>query len=162
MAEAASAGDGNPLARLRLGLLDALVGSDARADERRGLLGVEARWNAGDVIGIGNKVFGKAAILCISTKLRLRADRFPCRQAILAMTTGRVEPRRADPVTLLDEGDTCSDSDDESDSLVTGNEGKYRLQRPVALGGMEIGVADTTCLGFDEDLARSWSGMSRS
>ena len=109
VSEAARAGDDDPLARLRLGLLDALVGGDAGADDGRGLFGVKARRYVGDVIRIGDEMLRKAAIPRIAAELRLGADRLPGRQAMLAVTAGRVEPWHADTIALLDNRDTDAD-----------------------------------------------------
>ena len=138
---------------LRLGLLDALVGGDAGADERRGLLGVKAGRYVGDVVRVGDDVLGKAAVLGVAAELRLGAHRLPGRQAILAMTASRVEPGHADPVALLDDRDAGADRGDEADGLMARNERQLGLQRPVAGRGMEIGVADAAGLGLDQDLA---------
>ena len=140
---------------LRLGLLDALVGGDAGADERRGLLGVKAGRDMGDVVRVGEEVFGKAAVLGVAAELRLGADRLPGRQAILAMAAGRVEPRHADAVAFLDDRDARADRGDAADGLVAGDERQLRLQRPVAGRGVKVGVADAAGLGLDQDLARA-------
>ena len=140
---------------LRLGLLDALVGGDTGADEGRGLLGVEAGRYVGDVVRIGDEILGKAAILSVAAELRLGADRLPGRQAMLAMTAGRVEPWHADAVALFDDRDAGADRGDAADGLMTRNERQLGLQRPVAGRGMKVGVAHAAGLGLDQDLARA-------
>ena len=77
VSKTARAGYDDPLASLSLGLLDALVGRYAGADDRRRLLGIEVRRNMGDVVRIGEKIFGKAAVLGVAAELRLGADRLP-------------------------------------------------------------------------------------
>ncbi len=77
MAEPANAGDGNPLTGLGFGLLDAFVGSDAGADERRGFLWRQAGGDVCYVIWIGEEVLGETAIFAVAAKLRLGTDRFP-------------------------------------------------------------------------------------
>ena len=131
------------------------VGGDPCTDERRGLLGAEAGGHMRDIIRIGENVLGEATVLGVAAELRLRAYRLPGRQAMLAMTAGRIEPRHAHTVTLFDDRHARPNGGDQSDALMAGNEGKRRLQRPVALGGMKIGVAYPAGLGLDKDLARS-------
>ena len=79
VSEAAGAGDDDPFAGLRFGLLDTLVGGDAGADERRGFLGVKAGWYMRDIIGIGDEVFGEAAILRVAAELAPRRRPSPTR-----------------------------------------------------------------------------------
>ena len=78
MPQTANAGDGDPFARPRPSLLDALVGGDARADDRRGILGRKAGGHVGDVIRVGEDVLGKTTVLGVAAKLRLCAHSFPC------------------------------------------------------------------------------------
>src|ERR1035438_9417159 len=103
MPESTSAGDGDPFAGLRCGLLDPLVGGDASTDQRGGIDRSEAGRYVGDVIRVREEVLGKAAVPGIAAELSLSANGLPPRQAILAMTTRRVEPRYPDPVALLHE-----------------------------------------------------------
>jgi len=73
------------------------------------------------------------------------------------MTTRRVEPRHANPVALLYDCHPRADCDDGSDGLMARNERERRLDRPVAMRSMEIGVAYAARLSFDQDL--SWTGL---
>ena len=49
---------------------------------------------------------------------------------------------------------------DDPDALVTGDERRGRLDRPVAVGGVDVGVAQACGLDLDQDLARAgyWLG----
>ena len=154
MPESACSGDGDPFAGLRPGLLDPLVSRDAGADQRGCIHRGEAGRHMGDVVWICEEVLGKAAVPGIAAELGLGAHRLPPCQAILAMTTRRVEPGHSDPVALLYDRYARSDGDDQPDGLMARNEWERGLDRPVAMRGMEIGVAYTAGLGFDEDLAR--------
>ena len=69
------------------------------------------------------------------------------------MAAGRVEPRHADSVALLDDRDARAQRDDTTDRFVAGNEREFGLEGPVAVGGVEIGVADAAGFGLDQDLA---------
>ena len=74
------------------------------------------------------------------------------------MAARRVEPGHADPIPFLDERHACAEGDNDPDRLMPRDEGRLRLQRPVAIGGVQIGVADAAGLGLDEDLARPGGG----
>src|SRR6478672_9242412 len=56
---------------------------------------------------------------------------------MLAVATGGVEPGHTNPVALLDVLDAGTDARDETNTLMTRNEGRLGLHRPVALGGMQ-------------------------
>ena len=71
VAEAAAAGDGDPFSRPGLGLLDPLVGGDARADQGCGFLGAQALGDMRDVVGVGQDVLGKAAVLGVAAEFGL-------------------------------------------------------------------------------------------
>src|ERR1700733_13423458 len=158
MPKAASARDGDPFARFRFCLLDALVSSDAGADDRRGIPGREARWHMGDVVRVGQNEFGKASIPGIAAELRQSANRLPGRQTIFAMTAGTIEPGHSNPVAFLDDRYARPDSGDPADALMARNERKRRLKWPVAVCGVEISVANTACLGLDQYLSCSRRG----
>lgn len=82
----------NPLSRLDIGLLDTFVRCDARTNNRRRFKRIKACRDVSDVIGVGQDVFGKPAILRIATKLSAGADGFQGIEAGLAMTTRRLQP----------------------------------------------------------------------
>src|ERR1700722_2266281 len=73
------------------------------------------------------------------------------------MTAGGVEPRYACPVALFDNGYAGPEGGDQADRFVAGNKRKRRLDRPISVGCVEIGVADATRLRPDYDLPDSRS-----
>ena len=77
---------------------------------------------------------------------------------MLAVAAGGVQPGHADPVALLDRRDAGADGRDGADALVAGNEGRRGLHRPVAVGGVQVGVAHARGLDLDQDLARARLG----
>ena len=74
------------------------------------------------------------------------------------MAAGRVEPRHADAVAFLHDRHARSDGGDAPDAFMAGNERERGLHRPVAVCGVEIGVADAAGLGLDQDLAGAGRG----
>jgi hypothetical protein len=81
----------------------------------------------GDVIRIGDDVFGEAAVPGIAAEFRVGTDRLPCRQAMLAMTAGRVEPRHSDPIAFPGDLDAGAYGCNAADGFVAGNEWQLRL-----------------------------------
>ncbi len=57
---------------------------------------------------------------------------------------------------------TATHGHDVPHALVTGDERRVRFDRPVALGGVQVGVADTTGLDPDQYLARPGRGTETS
>jgi len=109
----------------------------------------------GDVVRIREDILGEAAVFRIAAELGMGAHRLPTRQAILATAARRIEPGDSDPVALLHDGHARSNGCDQADGLMAGNEGERGLRRPVAMRGMEIGVAYAARLGLDQDLSRA-------
>ena len=94
------------------------------------------------VVGVAQRVFGKAAVDRVAGVLLALAQRLPAAQAVRAMAAGRVQPRNADAVALLDMVDTgahCGDIGPRPSW--PGMKGGW-FDRPVALGGVQVGVAD--------------------
>ncbi len=73
------------------------------------------------------------------------------------MTAGGVEPWHPNAIALFDNGDARSNSRNQTDGFVAGNKRKRRLQRPISVSRVEIGVANPACLRLDNDLANSGS-----
>lgn len=109
----------------------------------------------GDVVRISDDIFGEAAISGIAAEFGVGTDHLPSREAMLAMTAGRVEPGHPDPVALLDEFDAGAHRRYAAHGLMAGNERQLRLGRPVAGRRMQIGVTDSARLAIDENLART-------
>ena len=63
--------------------------------------------------------------------------------------------RHADAVALFHRCHARAQSNDDADGLVTRDEGQGGLERPIALGGVQVGVTDAAGLGLDQDLARA-------
>ena len=80
---------------------------------------------------------------------------------MLAVAAGGVEPGHSNPVALLDLLDAGTNARDEADTLMTGNEGRLRFHRPVALGCVQIRVTHARCLDLDLDLAGAGLGYRR-
>ncbi|KAG1254351.1 hypothetical protein G6F57_011027 [Rhizopus arrhizus] len=70
------------------------------------------------------------------------------------MATRRVQPGDADPVAFPDVPYPASHGHDVPHALVAGDEWRVRFHRPVALGGVQVGVAYATGLDPDQYLAR--------
>ncbi len=157
MSETPSAGNCDPFARPCCGLLDSFVGGYPGTDERRSLGSLKAGRDMGHVIRVREDVLDEAAVPGITAELRLGAHRLPSRQAILAMTTRRVEPRNADPVALLHDRNARSNGRYQTDALMSRNEREFGFQRPVSMRGMEIGVAYAAGLRLNQDLPRPGS-----
>jgi len=102
-----------------------------------------------DIVRVGQDVFGEPAVLGVAAKLRLAADRLPRGQAVFAMAAGGVEPGHADTVAFLDDANAGAERDDDPDTFVARDKGWCRLQRPITIGGVEIGVADAAGLRLD-------------
>src|ERR1700679_106194 len=95
----------------------------------------------GNIIRIGEEVFCETAVPGVAAELCLSTHRFPTSQAVLAVTTRRVEPRYPDTITLLHNCHARSNASDQTDSLMARNKRKYGLHGPVTVGSMEIRMA---------------------
>src|ERR1700730_5811471 len=104
----------------------------------------------GDVIRIGDDVFGEAAVPGIATEFRVGTYRLPGRQAMLAVTAGRMEPGHADPIAFPDDLDAGAHRCNAADGFVARDERTFWLERPVAGRSMEVGVTHPASLGLDQ------------
>ncbi len=153
--EAAYTGDGHPLAGPRPGFLEALVHRHPGTEDRRDLEEVDVLRQDADVVGVSQHVLGIAAVDRVAGVLLALAKRLPAGQAVLAAATGAVQPGHADTVALLDPGHAAADRHHVANPFMTGNERQARLHRPVALGCVQVGVADAGSLDLHQNLPRA-------
>lgn len=88
VAQAANAGNGDPLTRSGIGDLQALIDSDACAQHRRDLDEAHVVRQMTHIIGSSKGVFRKAAVDRITRVLLRLAQGFPATEAMLAMAAG--------------------------------------------------------------------------
>jgi hypothetical protein len=136
----------NPFAGSRLDHLKAFVSGDPGADQRSCILWAQTRRDVGDKVGICDDIFGKPAIF------GLGADSFPFRQAMFTMPAGRIKSGHADPVAFFDNCDAGAEGGYPTNAFMTRNERRCRLDRPVAFGGMQAGMANAAGFGLDQEL----------
>ena len=152
MTEAADAGDHHPLAGACTGDLEALVDSDTGAENRRDLVELDVLRQDANVVRVGQHVFGVAAIDRVAGVLLAFAEGFPASQAVLAAAAGGVQPGHADAIALLHPGHAGTHRRDVANAFMAGNERQGRFHRPVALGSVQVGVADAGGGDLHQDL----------
>jgi hypothetical protein len=162
MAEPADPGNGNPLARTRLGFLQALIGRHTGAKDRRYFCKVNAIRQACREGRRGDAVFGEAAVAAVAGIVLMLAQRLPPRLAIFAREAGVVQPGDAHRIAFLEACDIRPDGRDDPGHFMAGDEGRIGLYRPVPLCRMEIGMADAAGDHLHQQLtpARHWHGYS--
>ena len=139
-----------------LGDLHGLVGGDAGTRQRCGVKGIDALGNAHDVLRRGDGVVGVGAVASVAGVALVRAERLPAGDAELALAARPTEPRDGDTCPDRQAGHAGSEGLDDAHALVPWHERDRRLHRPVAVGGVDVGVAQTGGLDAHEHLARAW------
>ena len=153
MAETAGAEDRNQRRGSGSGNLDRLEGRDAGTGQRSRVEGIDLLRDADHVPGVAERVLGEAAVDRVA-RVELRfAKRLPAFVAIAAVAAGISKPRQGDPRPPLDPVVVAvPQRDDPADPLVPGDEGRARLDRPLAAGGMDVGMAEAAGLDLDQHL----------
>jgi len=105
-------------------------------------------------VAVRRRVLAEAAVDRIPHVLLVEAERLPARDAVVARAAGVAEPRHPDAIADLDFGHCRSAFHDTPNSLVAGDERRRGLDRPVAMCGMDVGVAEAGGLDLDADLVR--------
>ena len=152
MAEAADAEDGDEVGRAGAGDLDRLVGRDAGAGQRRRVEGVDAFGHLDDVAGVRGGVLAEPAVDRVAHVLLLEAEGLPAGDAVVADAAGVAEPRHRDAVADGDLGHARAELDDDADALMARDERRRGLHGPVAMGGVDVGVAESGRLHPDAHL----------
>jgi hypothetical protein len=152
MSEPAHPTDHEPVAGLAIRNLDALVDRYASANDRAGRYGVEAPWNVPNIGRRSDAVFGEASVRRVAAVGGRLAHRLSAGEAIVAVAACFVQPRDSDPVPFLDPLHSLADLYDASDPFMARNERRSRLHGPVAIGGVDVGMADAAGLDLDEHL----------
>ncbi|AER55456.1 hypothetical protein DSC_04015 [Pseudoxanthomonas spadix BD-a59] len=81
------------------------------------------------------------------------AERFPASEAVHAVSTGTVEPGHSHSIAFPKVADSGADRHHVPHALMSRNERRCRLDGPVTLGGMEIGMAYTRRRDLHENLS---------
>ncbi|KAL2274272.1 hypothetical protein FJTKL_03526 [Diaporthe vaccinii] len=146
------AGDSDPLAGADTGLLDSLVDSDTSAEDGCDGLEADALGDAGNVGGLGDSVLLEGAVDGVTRKLGIGTKGLVGSHTVRAGQAGAVEPLDADLIALLQVLDEVAAGDYNTSTLVATDEGHLDGQGPVALHGVQVGVAHTRELDIDQDL----------
>ena len=99
-----------------------------------------------------------AAVDGVPHVLRRLAVGLPARDAVAAVPAGVSEPRQRDAVADRDGRVALTELRDDADPFVPGDERHLGLDRPLAAGGVDVGVAQAGCLDPDQDLAGARGG----
>lgn len=152
MAKPAYPGDGHPLSWSRFCDFQPLVDSYPGAEDRCDFVELDIFRQQAHVIRVSQNIFGIAAVDRIAGILLTGAQGFPAGQAVFAAATGAVQPRYTDPVAFFDSGNSTAHCGHVTNAFVTGNKGQAGFYRPVAFGCVQVGVADTGCFNFYQNL----------
>jgi hypothetical protein len=158
VAEPADAEHGDEVRRPGARDLDRLVRRHPGARQRGRLHRVDALGNRDHVRRLGEDVLRVAAVDGVSGVALGRAQRLPSGDAELACPTRHVEPRDRDALAETRRRDAVSDRGDDADALVSRHERRGRLHRPVAVGRVDVGVAESRRLDVDDDLTGTRGG----
>ena len=138
---------------------DRLVGGHAGAGERSGVERVDAFGDLDDVVGVGGGVLAEAAVDRVTHHLLLVAQRLPAGHAVVATAARVAEPGHRDAVTDRDLVSAIADSvfarrelRDDADTLVARYERWRGLDRPVAVRGVDVGMAQAARLDLHAQL----------
>ena len=128
------------------GDLDRLVRGHARAGQRRRVERIDAGWDLDDVAGVRRGVLAEGAVERVAHVLLLKTQRLTSRDAVVARAARIPQPGHRDAVADSKLAHTRAQLGDDADALVAGDERRRRLDRPVAMRGVDIGVAQATRL----------------
>jgi len=146
MPQTADAEDRDRLGGSDPGDLDRLVGRHTRARQGGGVPGGDALWYRRSERRGDDSVLGECAVDGVARVLLLLTQRLPPAVAVAALTARVTEPRDRDPVTDRTGAYTRAELLDITDTFVSRNEWRCRLDRPVAVRGVDIGVTQPAAL----------------
>jgi hypothetical protein len=155
MAEAADAKNGDALAGFNLGVPAGAVDGQPGAEERRGLMGRERGRDFKRVAGARLHELGVAAVDGAAGDGLALAKIFPTIAAELALAAGGVNPGNAGTVADGEVADGGALLDYAADHFVAEDERELEVgieDGPVAVGQVQIGVADAAGFDLEEDV----------
>ena len=153
--EATDALHGDQVATAQAGVAQAVVGRDARAEERGGFDGAEPIGNGSDATRFGEHHLRISSIHGDSRIHGVLAIHHVSAPARLAHTVFAAEEADTDPVTDLPPGHAVAQGVDASDDFMPGN--ARQLQTRVDAGNNGgIGVTDPAGFHANPDLTHSW------
>src|SRR6185437_8801648 len=94
----------------------------------------------------------------VAAILLRQAQRLPAGDAVVAVPAREAKPGDGDPVAPGVQCRARPDGDYRADAFVSGDKRRVRLDRPFAIRGVDVGVAQARRLHLDEYLARPWLG----
>jgi hypothetical protein len=98
---------------------------------------------------ISGGVFGVPAVERVAGVELCLAERLAARVAVPAVSAGETEPRDGDPVALTDLlAGAGPERLDDPDALVARDQRQVGLDRPVAVRGVDVGVAEAVPFAF--------------
>ena len=155
VAEAAYTADDDPFARTCFGLLDALVRCHAGAEDRRQCREVGARRQPANVSRGSDRVLCEGAVHAVTAVVLRRAACLPAGVAEFTGSARIVQPGDAYWIALLQTTDARPQGRHDPGPLVTRYEWRRRLDWPIPIRRVQIGVAYAARRDSHENLARS-------
>jgi hypothetical protein len=149
VAQSADSEHGDQIGRPDIGHLYRFVGRHAGAGERGSVERVDAVGHWHHILRRSQHVLGIAAVSAVTGVLLMRAQRLPSAHAVLAFAASPAEPWDRHPASGSRVRDTFAEGDNDAHTFVAGHERQAGLHRPVAMGGVDVGVAEPA--GFDTD-----------
>ena len=151
--ESADPGDRDLFTGTGFGLLQALVGRDARTQHGAGVAECQGSRPGANVGGWSHDILGEASVHVVARVLLFRAQRLPSSDAVGAVNTGAVQLRDAHSIALGHVRHSRARGGDEASTFMARNEWKRWLHGPVTVDRMQVGVADTARHDLHENLS---------
>src|ERR1019366_3900013 len=143
-----------------LRFFDALVRRHTRAEDRchlrvAGRFDVDVSRQPSNVRCRSNRVFRETAVDAITAVVLPLAQRLPAGKAILAVSASIVQPWDTDRLAQFETIDSGSDGGYSAGDLVSRNKWRSRLNGPISVGGVHVGMADAACDDLHQELTRT-------
>src|SRR5277367_1081258 len=158
VAQAAYSRDHHPFTGPRLCHFQTFVSGDSCAEDGRGIHEGNILGKPSQVIRLAQCILRKTSVHRISGVLLLEAKCFPSGETVITMPARAEQPRGSDSVAFLQVSDPWPKRYNDPCSFMARNKWRGRLDWPVAVRGMQVGVTYSGRIDFYQGLPRPRRG----